>query len=86
MIERIEASCPCVKVSPTQIVLGPGETKSLMITFDPSIEAGFRGRLSVDLTGLGESGRLCFRTRVELEIRTHGGEFAARSGLEAETK
>ena len=83
-IDRIETSCPCVKVSPTRVELGPGETKHLTLTFDPSAEPGFRGGLSVDVAGFGYDEIVLFRSRVNVEVSSQLGEIAVHSGAGSE--
>jgi Protein of unknown function (DUF1573) len=40
-IERIETSCSCLMITPESIRIGPGESKVLMLEFDPSAEPDF---------------------------------------------
>ncbi|MFI5457736.1 MAG: DUF1573 domain-containing protein [Isosphaerales bacterium] len=78
-LERIETSCPCIKVMSAPIQIGPGETKNLIVRFDPSAEPNFRGGLSVEIAGFGKGERVVFRSKVNLEVRS---ALTERTGLE----
>lgn len=67
--DRIETSCPCLKVTPSSIRLAPGETTMLTIDFDSSSEPEFRGELGVDVTGYVD-GSVVFRTQTSLRVVT----------------
>ncbi|MBX6314538.1 MAG: DUF1573 domain-containing protein, partial [Isosphaeraceae bacterium] len=68
-VERIETSCPCIRVAPQQPVrIEPGRAAVLGVSFDPSGEPDFRGGLSVDVTGYGASEAVLFRNRVLLTV------------------
>lgn len=68
-VERIEISCPCLRVEPGALNIDPGERRTLLLRFDPSEEPSFRGRLAIEVTGRGPMGESVFGTRVTLEVR-----------------
>ena len=89
-VERIQTSCPRVSVTPSSMTLGPGETVTLAVTFDPRHYPDFRGRLSADVVGLEAGQEVCLRTRVDVEVRAEeaprvlsdgGGARAAETSL-----
>lgn len=69
-IERVETSCPCLEVAPLPLRIGPGQNGRLMMRFNPAEEPDFRGRLSVEVAGYGPNGRIAFRMRVRVEVRS----------------
>ncbi len=77
VVDGIETSCECLTVAPAFLRLGPGETERLTVRFIPDAEEKFRGALAVVVTGVGERGRVIFRTRVELEVRDGSAEGVA---------
>lgn len=82
-VERVETSCACIRVSPTSIEVGAGESAVLTIAFDPTDEPGFRGGLSVDVVGKEVSGRVALRSRVNLEVRRASASKAGGSSSDA---
>ncbi len=75
-VVRIETSCPCLRVRPGRVLVGPGESAALTLTFDPTHDPGFRGCLSVSVEGYSAAGNTVFRMRVDLEVRRRSGEAA----------
>ena len=67
-VAGVEASCPCVTVAPLPAEIGPGESKDVIVNFDPSSEPDFRGGLSVVLEGYTPVGGVAFRTQADLEV------------------
>jgi Protein of unknown function (DUF1573) len=67
-IERVQLSCTCLEVGPMPVRVEPGEENVLAVRYDPSEDPEFRGRLSVELSGLDALGRAVFRTHAELEV------------------
>jgi hypothetical protein len=67
-IERIETSCPCIGMGGVPVQLEPDETKNLRVTFDPSYDPDFAGRLSVQVTAYLTDGSLAFQTKVNLDV------------------
>jgi len=72
-IERIETSCPCLRIKPGSIRIEPDERKVLAVEFDPSTEPDFHGGLSIDVTGYAAE-RVVFHTLAKLEVRTESHE------------
>jgi hypothetical protein len=68
-LERIETSCPCVKVGPVPVQIDPGSTTALTVTFDASGEPDFRGKLSVNIVGYTEDGSVGFMTHLAVYMR-----------------
>ena len=69
VVDRFETSCPCIRATAENRVIGPGETTGLTIEFDPSHEPGFRGSLTVEYVGKSPEGLTVVRGRVDLEVR-----------------
>jgi hypothetical protein len=67
-VASVETSCPCIRASPPALSIAPRGAGSLTLAFDPSDEPGFRGMLSVEVTGWTADRRVAFRTRAELEV------------------
>ncbi len=67
-IDRIETSCLCIDVGGVPIRLGPDESTELKVTFSPSDESDFEGRLSVRVTGYLADGGIGFQTTVNIEV------------------
>ena len=65
---RIETSCPCIGVGPVPIQIGPGETQTLTVKFDPSSDGEYAGKLGVNITGYFSDGTVAFRTRVKIHV------------------
>ena len=59
---------PCVRVTPLPARVEIGGRLELRLSFDPALEPDFRGRLAVELTGLGRSGEVLFRSAVDLTV------------------
>lgn len=71
-VDRVEVSCPCVRVEPPSLAIGPQQEKALSVRFDSAAEPDFRGRLSIEIAGMaGEA--VAFRTRVELSVASGRG-------------
>ena len=68
-IDHIETSCPCIQATVDRLPIGPGKSVILSVSFDPSEEAGFRGRLAVELVGKSSDGVVVLRGRVDLEVK-----------------
>ena len=68
VIETVESTCPCIKVSPLPQTVEIGGTARLRVKFDPTEDPKFRGSLSVGLIAKGHEGRNLLRTRVELDV------------------
>jgi hypothetical protein len=68
-LARIETSCPCIQVTPRSRHIAADEAQDWTVTFDPSPDPGFEGRLSVEVTGYLEDGQIAFRTHVDLEMK-----------------
>jgi hypothetical protein len=68
VIERIDVSCPCIRVAPGSLRIDPGGSAALRVSFDPTKDPNYRGELGVHVIGFGDGGRVVFRTRVELVI------------------
>jgi hypothetical protein len=66
-LERIEISCSCVGISPVPIEIGPGERKTLNVTFDSSGDADFEDGLTVDISGYLPDGKIAFRTQAKVQ-------------------
>lgn len=69
MVERIETSCPCLIITPESTCIGPGETATVSVKFNPSAEPDFRGRLAIDVTGY-TGDQTVFHTLANLDVRT----------------
>ena len=69
VISRVETSCPCVRATPDRLSLAPGESSKLTLTFDPSGEPGFRGKLAVEYVGRSPDGSAVARGTVHLEVK-----------------
>ena len=67
-IDRVESSCPCVRVTPTVASLEPGVIATLDVAFDPSEDPDFHGSLSVRLEGYSGR-RLAFTTRAKIHVK-----------------
>jgi Protein of unknown function (DUF1573) len=78
LIDRLETGCPCLLITPEQLRIGPSESEVVAVTFDPSGEPDFHGRLSIDISGYS-TGKLAFRTVGQVEVRKEVDSPAARS-------
>lgn len=68
-VESLKPSCPCLKTDAGRLVVeGLGDTR-LELSFDPSEEPDFRGKLSILLVGLCVDGTTCLSTNVSVEVR-----------------
>jgi len=81
-IDRVVTSCPCLVVKPPATVIGPLETKTVAVEFDPTDEPDFVGGLSIDVTGYAH-GAIAFRTRANLEVTAERGGDLVTSHEEA---
>jgi Protein of unknown function (DUF1573) len=69
-IERIETSCACISIIPVTLQIESNEEETVHATFEPSsIEAGFEGRLSVEIVAYLVGGKIAFRTWIQFELR-----------------
>jgi hypothetical protein len=68
-VARVATSCPCLSVQQVPIRIGPTETRTLVLYFDPSDEPDFRGGLSIEVVGHDENDSTVFTTRVIVEVR-----------------
>lgn len=69
VLERVETSCPCIRVAPLPVKLEANETRNWTVTFDPLVDPTFEGRLSVEIIGYLAGGQIAFRTNVNLNVR-----------------
>jgi len=67
-LERIETSCLCIRTTPTSIEIGPNETVTLEVSFDPSSDPDFTGALGVEISAYLAGGQLGFRTLVKVRV------------------
>lgn len=68
-VERVDTSCPCLTATPVPMKIGPGETRTLNVNFDPVAEPDYHGALSIEAVGYDRSDRTIFRTHVKLVVR-----------------
>ncbi len=68
VIDRIEASCPCIRVASIPARVEGRSARTLAVMFDPRAEPEFRGGLAVELTGYGPDRAIIFRGRVDLDV------------------
>jgi hypothetical protein len=68
-VSRIETTCPCLRVTPDSIRVGPRTGGSVTVRFDTSEEPDFSGGLSIDVIGRGLDEAIIFRTKVDLVVR-----------------
>ncbi|MFI5460894.1 MAG: DUF1573 domain-containing protein [Isosphaerales bacterium] len=68
-VNRIEASCPCLRIHPNAFEIGAGEADALTFEFDHSAERDFQGDLAINVVGYDGVGNAAFRTRVDLHIQ-----------------
>ena len=80
IVDRVETSCECVRVSPRSMHIEPGQAAELTIMFDPSEAPEFRGDLGVEVVGWNESARAAFRAVVSLEVRAVTANRGDRDG------
>ncbi|SIO46788.1 Protein of unknown function [Singulisphaera sp. GP187] len=66
-IDKVETDCPCLLATPASLVVDPGASTPLTVTFDPSHDPDFKGKLGVGVYGYA-AGAEVFRTTVELEV------------------
>lgn len=64
-INRVETSCPCVRITPIPVRVGPNETVAVKATLkqtadEPILEA----RLSIGITGYAADGTILFRSQI----------------------
>ncbi|MFI5456162.1 MAG: DUF1573 domain-containing protein [Isosphaerales bacterium] len=71
-LERIETSCSCIGIAPVPIEIGPGEPRTLNVTFDSSSDPDFEGGLSVEISGYLSDGKIAFRTQAKVEVLPWG--------------
>jgi Protein of unknown function (DUF1573) len=68
VIDRLETGCPCLTITPGQLLIAPSETKVVAVEFDPSGDPDFHGRLCIDISGYSK-GKRAFHTVAEVEVR-----------------
>ncbi len=68
MLARIEAGCPCIRVEPDSVRIEPGESRPMIVVFDPSGEPDFRGGMAVHLIGRDGRDAEIFKTTVTLHV------------------
>ncbi len=71
-LERIETSCPCIRVGDVPVLLEPGEAVQLKVSFNSADDPDFEGGLSVLVVGYLADGRIGCQTRVEVEVSALG--------------
>lgn len=71
-LERIETSCPCIRVGGVPVRLEPGARVELKATFSSSDDPDLQGGLSVVVTGYLADGRVGYQTRVDVQTDTVG--------------
>ena len=69
VVARINASCPCVRITPASVNLDAGGSACLSVVYDSTEEPEFRGALAVLVTGLSEDRVLLFRVVVHVEVK-----------------
>jgi hypothetical protein len=67
-LQRIESSCPCVRITPGSVRLEPGQTASLLVLFDPTDEPDFRGMLDIEVTGRGDRKEILFQGSIRISV------------------
>jgi hypothetical protein len=77
LIDRLETSCPCLMITPSQLRLAPAESKIATVLFDPSDEPDFHGKLCIDISGYSTGSR-AFQTVAEVEVRNEAASRASR--------
>ena len=80
-IERLETSCPCIRVGGVPFRLGPNEIRDLEVSFDPSEDPNFQGRLSVEVIGYRDDGRVVLQTRVNLTVERNQDSATCFGGM-----
>ena len=68
-VVRVATSCPCLSAKQVPIRIGPAETRTLVLCFDPSDEPDFQGGLSIEVAGHDENDSTVFTTRVNVDVR-----------------
>jgi len=67
-LDRIETSCPCIRISRLPAEIPVRETRVLEVSFDPSEEPDFRGSLVIDLHGFDPEGVEMFQAKIHLAV------------------
>lgn len=67
-VDRIDTSCPCMRIEPRSLNFGPAQSKLIRVSFDTSEDPNFRGSLEVDVIGRGLTGHPVFSTKIEVSI------------------
>jgi hypothetical protein len=78
IVSRAQTGCPCLNVAGQTAYIGPGQAVNLTVEFDPTEDPDFRGRLSIDVFGRDQPGKIVFQTHVRLEVRDQLGKPADR--------
>jgi hypothetical protein len=68
VLDRIQTSCPCIRMASLPIRMEANETQDWTVSFDPSVEPEFAGRLSIEVVGYLVDGQIAFRTHVSLDV------------------
>ena len=66
----VETSCPCLQITSLPARFESGTTRTLVLSFDPTTEPEFRGRLRVDLVGRSSKGSPLFRSHADFSVAT----------------
>jgi len=68
VIDRIDTSCDCVRMTPSTVTLDAGQSAFLSVEYNPNSEPEFRGALAVSLTGLSADHVTIFNLVVHVRI------------------
>jgi Protein of unknown function (DUF1573) len=73
IVDRVEVSCPCVRIGPLPVRIGAGETINLRATFEPSPEdVDFKGTLLVIITGYAADASVAFQMHARIDCDALG--------------
>lgn len=67
-ITRFEVTCPCIRIVPRTLSVGPGQSSKATVSFDPGESPEFRGGLTVDITAHDAEGAIVGRASVRLTV------------------
>lgn len=67
-IERIDTSCPCVKISPVPLVVRSNGAATLTVAYDANDDPNFRGGLGINYALILTDGSIAFRGRTDLSV------------------
>ena len=68
-ITRVESSCPCLRVSPTEFEVKPGQSITLDVVCDLRSEPDFRGGLLIEVNGLQADGDVLCAAQVAVAVQ-----------------